>query len=67
MPSSPISPARPRWPIAAILAVFLALALPPILTGNLRGRGAGDQLNFHEPTIRALAAAWPRFDFRGKE
>jgi hypothetical protein len=66
--TSPATFAGPRgWAIGVILAVFLALTLPPILTGNLRGRGAGDQLNFHEPTIRALAADWPRFDFRGEE
>lgn len=67
MPSdSTITPkSHPRWPALALLAALLALSLPLILCGNMRGRGAGDQVNFHEKTIRALAADWPHFNFQG--
>lgn len=36
--------------------------LPLILTGFMRGRGAFDQLNFHERAIRTFADQWPSPD-----
>lgn len=49
---------------SALVGVFItaALALPLILTHQLRGRPAMDQLNCHEPTIRVFAHDWPNFD-----
>lgn len=52
---------------AALAGAFLALALPLILAQNLLGRGAFDQIHFHEPVIRTFAAqlerGWSALDF----
>lgn len=47
---------------AVVVAVFLAAALPLILSQNLMGRAAFDQLHYHEPVVRQFAAQWPRPD-----
>jgi len=72
------APLRERrlWPVAAVVLLFLAAALPLILTGVMRGRGASDQIRYHEPTIArgwtdpttgqpraSFADQWPRIDF----
>lgn len=46
-----------------VMLAILLLALPLIISGSLRGRGAYDSVNFHEPTIRVFARDWPRSDF----
>ena len=52
-----------RWLAPLLLCLFfLAGAVPLILMGSDRGRGASDQDQFHLPTIRLFAAQWPRFD-----
>ncbi|MEM1183967.1 MAG: hypothetical protein AAGI53_03090 [Planctomycetota bacterium] len=53
----------PRWVGAVVPVVGVALgALPLILMGSMAGRGAFDQLNYHEPMIRRFAEAWPSVD-----
>lgn len=48
---------------ALVLGVaFLAITWPIILSGNLNGRGAFDQINYHELVIREFARNWPRPD-----
>lgn len=52
---------------AGLAGAFLALALPLILSQNLLGRGAFDQIHFHEPVVRSFAAqlerGWSALDF----
>lgn len=56
-------PAGRRIAVAMVAAgAVMAMALPQILSGSLRGRPAMDQLNFHEPTARIFAHDWPNFD-----
>lgn len=45
-----------------LAALGAAAAWPPILAGYLHGRGAFDQLRFHEPAIFTFAGDWPRPD-----
>jgi hypothetical protein len=52
----------PCWPALASILVFLLAALPLILTRYERGRGAFDQINYHEPAILRFAQQWPRPD-----
>lgn len=47
-------------PVAALVALTLAICLPLILGGVMKGRGAHDQLNFHEKVVRTFAQQWPR-------
>lgn len=57
--------ARPAGTILAAVVPVVALAAaaaPVILSGSMRGRGAFDQLNYHEPMIRRFAEAWPAVD-----
>ncbi|MCH7962006.1 MAG: hypothetical protein IIC49_06685, partial [Planctomycetes bacterium] len=54
-------PAPP--PILLPTALFLVAASALILGGFERGRGAADQINYHEPVIRTFADQWPGFDF----
>lgn len=49
-----------RVPWAVV--VYLAVALPLILSGFDRGRGQFDQQFFHEPAIHGFAAQWPHVD-----
>ncbi len=60
----PVGPAaRSPWLAAVVAAtLFLACALQLILSDNLLGRAAFDQLHYHEPAIRKFAAQWPRPD-----
>ena len=50
--------------ILPLLGLFLAVALPLIWTGNMQGRGAMDQINYHAKVIRTFAAQWPAPDLR---
>lgn len=54
-----------RWvrPAAVAAALFALLAWPLILSGYVRGRGAHDQLNYHEQAIRTFAEQWPAIDY----
>jgi hypothetical protein len=52
-----------RLPPLLLALLFGAAALPLILGGDERGRGAQDQNGFHLPAIRHFAAQWPAFDF----
>lgn len=52
----------PVLPAVVLVVVFLCAALPLILSGTSRGRGAYDQVNFHEPAIRTFIEQWPRPD-----
>jgi hypothetical protein len=56
---------RAGWwlPAALALGLFTLLAWPLILSGFVQGRGAGDQLNYHEQVIRTFAAQWPHPDY----
>lgn len=56
---------RPRTAVrltAALALVSLTLVICGTLavTGLMKGRGAHDQLNFHEKVIRTFASQWPR-------
>jgi hypothetical protein len=64
-PQSPASRGKNAVPGCAgfvMTAIFLACAMPLILSDNLLGRAAFDQLHYHEPAIRKFAAEWPRPD-----
>ncbi len=47
----------------APLALFVVLAWPLILGGFVKGRGAHDQLNYHEQAVRRFAEQWPALDY----
>jgi hypothetical protein len=57
---------RPRtslpgtWAIIALPALLALAAWPFILLAPLTGRGASDQVLFHEKVVRSFAAQWPR-------
>lgn len=50
---------RPWAPSGALVALYLAGALPLVFSGNMRGRGAWDAINYHILTIRTFAAELP--------
>ena len=54
-----------RWWVPSLVAssIFIGSGYPFILTGFVRGRGAHDQLNYHEQVIRTFAKAWPHLDY----
>ncbi len=54
---------RRDWPALVLVLAFLGAACPVILSGNMNGRGAYDQINFHEPAVRMFADQWPCPDF----
>ena len=54
---------RVLWPAMALPVVFLIFAVPVILSGNIAGTGAYDQLLFHQVVIRWFTRDWPNFDF----
>lgn len=60
------APRRTRlalWgPAVVLAALFAGAALPLILTGDLRGRGAFDSVNYHLPVARLFAGELPRPD-----
>jgi hypothetical protein len=60
--SSPTPLLHRLWPAAVVAALFLVVVVPIILSGNTRGRGASDQINYHEPTIQIFAVQWPHAD-----
>lgn len=53
----------PLWPCLVPAGVFALAAWGVILSGNLRGRGAHDQVNYHLPAILRFAEQWPRLDY----
>ncbi|HZW10024.1 MAG TPA: hypothetical protein VFF69_08980, partial [Phycisphaerales bacterium] len=55
----------PGWviPAGGAIAVFALGAWPLIFSGFVKGRGAADQLNYHEQVIRTFAADWPNPDY----
>lgn len=66
LPEDPTdSPCLSRWWVPGLVAcsIFLASGYPFILGGFVKGRGAHDQLNYHEQVIRTFAAQWPHLDY----
>jgi len=53
----------PLWTCLVPAGVFALAAWGVILPGNLRGRGAHDQVNYHLPAIVRFAEQWPRLDY----
>ncbi len=53
----------PLWPCLVPAGVFALAAWGLIVSGNTRGRGAHDQVNFHLPAILRFAEEWPRLDY----
>lgn len=47
-----------------LCALFLAVAVPVIMSGFNQGRGAADQNRFHLPVIHRFAEQWPHLDLR---
>lgn len=52
----------PWWPVLGVVGAFLAAALPMILGGSERGRGAFDQVHYHEPAVLRFAEQLPTPD-----
>ena len=52
----------PWWPVLGVVGAFLAAALPLIGSGFERGRGAFDQVHYHEPAVLRFAEQLPRPD-----
>lgn len=50
------------WPAALVAVLFVVGAWSLIFTGFERGRGAFDQINYHEPAILRFAEELPRPD-----
>lgn len=50
------------WPALAVVATFTVAAAVVLATGVERGRGAFDQINYHEPAILRFADEMPRPD-----
>lgn len=50
------------WAIAIAVILLLAVAIPNILSGNNRGRGYSDQVNYHERIIALFVQDWPSPD-----
>lgn len=51
------------WPAGVVLGLLILLpAWVLILSGDVNGRGAYDQLNYHEPAIVRFAQQWPRVE-----
>ena len=61
-PRTPRSVAALWGPAAVLVALYLAGAMPLILSGNTSGRGASDALNYHLLAIRTFAAELPAPD-----
>lgn len=56
------NPPRFPWHALASAAVLAAVALPIVLTGNMNGRGAGDQFKYHARVIQIFTDQLPRPD-----
>lgn len=54
---------RSALPAAVAVGLFVLLAWPLILSGFVKGRGAFDQLNYHEQAIRTFSEQWPHPDY----
>lgn len=50
------------WGVAIVLALFIAISWSVILSGNLSGRGASDDLRFHWLVIEQFAQQLPNPD-----
>lgn len=65
-PTPDATPARaertPCWPTVVVVGLFLAVAVPMIVTQHDRGRGRFDQVNYHEPAIYRFAEQLPTPD-----
>ena len=59
----PAARGGPALAAAAVVALFLAGALPLILCGYNGGRGGYDSLQYHLPAVESVARQWPRPDF----
>lgn len=44
------------------VAILLAIAVPNILSGNDRGRGYSDQVNYHQRVVETFSRQWPAPD-----
>ncbi len=51
---------RLPWHALATPAILAAIALPIILSGNMNGRGAGDQFKYHAKVIQTFTEQLPR-------
>ncbi|MBK7403748.1 MAG: hypothetical protein IPJ41_03710 [Phycisphaerales bacterium] len=56
-------PTPSALPTLLAIGVFVLAAWPLILSGFVKGRGAFDQLNYHEQVVRTFADQWPRPDY----
>jgi hypothetical protein len=50
------------WAIAIAVILLLGVVIPNILSGNNRGRGYSDQVNYHARMIATFAEQWPSPD-----
>lgn len=63
LPSAPTAPWRVPWRrVLLLVGLFYAASLPLILTGTNVGRGAYDQVFYHQPTIELFAQQLPSPD-----
>ncbi|MCC6429088.1 MAG: hypothetical protein IT435_19995 [Phycisphaerales bacterium] len=53
---------RRWWTILVPVAILLGIAIPNILSGNNRGRGYSDQVNYHQRVIETFIQQWPSPD-----
>lgn len=59
----PNHPPSRTWAAGLVLALLVLIpAWVLILSGDFNGRGAFDQLNYHEPAVVRFAQQWPRPD-----
>jgi len=61
VPPSSVSHAG-KWCLITTTLLLLAITWPFILTGNISGRGASDDLIYHWPTIQSFATQLPTPD-----
>lgn len=54
----------PEGAACLLAGLFLATALPLILSGHARGRGAADEERHHGPVIERFSRQWPWIDLR---
>lgn len=61
-PLQPYGRTRPTWPVVSLVTLYLAAALPLIVSGTNVGRYAWDQVNYHEKVVRTFISQWPAPD-----